>query len=83
MLRGKKPVTLLTRIVLPLLIAVTLQTGLEISILSLNGVFAQIRQNAQNMLSERSQNKHQYLSMEMNENWSYPDVGGSGARYRQ
>lgn len=71
MLKSNKPVTLLARIVLPLLIAVTLQTGLVISVLSLNGVSAHIRQNALDMLNERSQNKQQYLSVEMNDNWSY------------
>ena len=70
-MRIKQKATLMSRIVAPLLVTAIIQSALIVALLSLNGVFEQMRVNALNMLDERTQNKHQTLEMEMTINWSY------------
>jgi len=53
-----------------MLITAILQSALIVGLLSLNGVFEQLRENALSMLDERTQNKHQGLETEMTVNWS-------------
>lgn len=69
MWQKQKP-SIVSRIVAPLLITAILQSVLIVGMLSLNGVFEQLRENALSMLDERTQNKHQSLEAEMSVNWS-------------
>ena len=71
MQRQKQTATIVSRIVVPLLITVMVQSVLIIVMLSINGVFSQIRENSLSMLAERTQNKYQSLYTEMSLNWSY------------
>ncbi|MCE5342307.1 MAG: cache domain-containing protein, partial [Eubacteriales bacterium] len=48
-----------------------LQLGIIVAMLSLNGLFSELRQNALSTLEERTQNKYQNLQMQMKTEWAY------------
>lgn len=66
----RRKTTIVSKIIIPLLATVLAQSVLIVGILTLNGVFEQLRENALSMLSERTQNKHQNLQTDMTQNWT-------------
>lgn len=62
--------SIVSRIVAPLLLAALVQSALVVGLFAANGIFEQLRENALNILYERTQNKYQSLQTEMTLNWS-------------
>jgi hypothetical protein len=56
--------------VVPLFLTAVVQSGIIVGMLSMTGLFSELRQNALNTLEERTQNKHQNLQTDMGVNWS-------------
>ncbi len=54
----------------PLFLTAVVQSGIIVGMLSMTGLFSELRQNALNTLEERTQNKHQNLQTDMGVNWS-------------
>lgn len=65
-----KQASIVSRIVVPLLLAALAQSALVVGMFVANGIFEQLRASALNMLYERTQNKCQSLQTEMTLNWS-------------
>lgn len=70
-MRHKRNKTIFLRILLPLLLVAVLQTGVLFGLLWGDGVFEQLHDNATDMLSERTQNKHQSLQSDMTSKWTF------------
>ena len=62
-------------ILAPLMILLILEAGLMVSAINFSGMVRQLRQNAEEMFSQKVENRQSYLRSSMFSNWS--DLSGT------